>query len=188
MEGGLSRTEALDLLRQHLKADTLIKHSIATEAIMRRLAERLGEDVELWGLVGLLHDLDFESTKDTPERHTLLTADILSQMNIDERVIRGIKGHNAEHIGFERATPLEIGLTCAETVTGMIVATALVRPDKRIEGMKPKSVKKKMKTKDFARAVSRERIAEHAKLGLELDEFLDLSIGAMQEVSDELGL
>jgi putative nucleotidyltransferase with HDIG domain len=188
MEGGLSRTEALELLRHHAKTEHLIKHCIATEAIMRRLAERLGEDAELWGLVGLLHDLDFDSTKETPDRHTLVTAEILAEQNVAGHLIDAIKGHNAEYLGYERKTPIEIALTCAETVTGMIVATALVRPDKRLEGVEPKSVKKKMKTKDFARAVKRERIAEHEKLGLDLDEFLDLSIRAMQEVSSDLGL
>ena len=185
---GISRETSEALLRQHTKAENLIKHCLATEAIMRALARRLGQDAEAWGTAGLLHDLDFEETKDAPQRHGLRTAEILQSQGASPQVIEAIKSHNAEALGMVRSTQFGHALSAAETITGMIVATALVHPDKRLASVKPSSITKRMKKKDFARAVNREIVMECEQLGLALPEFVELSLKAMQAVSGPLGL
>jgi len=184
----MTREEAYRLLQEHLSAENLIKHCLATEAIMRGLARRLGEDEGVWGVAGLLHDLDFEETKDTPERHALRTAEVLGGQDVDDEIIGAIKAHNAEALGIERRTAFEHALAASETVTGLIVATALVYPDKKLANVKVSSVTKRMKKKDFARAVNRKIIVECEQFGLSLSEFMEISLDAMREISDELGL
>ena len=184
----MERAEALSLLNEHLKNANLVKHCLATEAIMRSLAERLGEDADLWGLAGLLHDLDFERTKDTPEQHTLQTLEILKNYDLPQELLQAIKAHNAEALGIERRSAFDFALAAAETITGLIVACALVQPDKKLASVKPESVIKKMKKKDFARNVNRDIIRECEKLGMSLDEFVRLSLEAMRNITDELGL
>ena len=187
-DAGITRDGAVRLLNEHLKNTKLISHCVATEAIMRSLARKYGEDEEIWGLSGLLHDLDYESTGEDSALHGLETEKILIEKGVSPVIRDVIKKHNAEGLGLERSSPFEHALTCAETVTGMIVATTLVYPDKKITSVKPKSVTKRMKTKHFARAVSRERIMECEKMGLPLNEFVALSLEAMAGVADELGL
>ncbi len=184
----LTRDEAYGLLCQHVKADNLRKHCLATEAILRALARRLGEDEEQWGIVGLVHDLDFERTSDAPAEHTRITCEILAEKGLPEEVLQAIREHNAEALGIPRASKLGIALACGETVTGLIVATALVMPDRKLASVQASSVRKRMKKKDFARAVSREIIGECERLGIPLDEFLQLSVEAMQGVAADLGL
>ncbi len=185
---GITRDEALQLMKEYLKLDNLQKHSLATEAIMRKIAQMRGEDEELWGIAGLLHDLDFEATKDDMPHHTLKTAEILKEKGVSEEIIEAIKGHNAEHLGYARERIIDHALTCAECITGMIVATTLVYPDKKISSVKPKSIIKRMKQKEFARSVNRDFIRECEKIGIPLEEFAELSLKAMQEISNELGL
>lgn len=184
----MNREEALSLLKNYLQTPTLIKHCLASEAIMRALANRLGEDLEVWGIVGLIHDLDFEETKDTPELHTLKTAEILKEKGFSKEVIEAIKSHNAEALGIVREGKLAEALACSETITGLIVATALVMPDKRLASVKPKSVLKRMKEPAFARNVNRNIIQECQKLGFSVEDFVQLSLKAMQGMSDDLGL
>lgn len=182
------REEAFELLCEHVAAGNLRKHSIATEAIMRALARRLGEDEDLWGLVGLLHDLDYERTADSPPDHTRQTCEILRQKGFPEEAVKAVSEHNAEALGIPRESRFGIALACGETITGLIVATALVMPDKKLASVKPRSVLKRMRKKDFARAVSREIIGECQRLGIELEEFAELCLDAMKGVADELGL
>ncbi len=186
----MSRERALELLREHIDQENLVKHCLASEAIMRKLAGKLGEDEDLWGMIGLLHDIDFEQTKDTPERHTLVGTEILEEAGFSEEFTRAVRSHNEMVEGWEREMPVDFALTAAESVTGLVVAAALVRPEKekRLDHVKVKSLKKRMKEKAFARAVNRESIRECTNLGLELDEFLTLSLEAMREIQDELGL
>ncbi len=184
----MTRDEAAALLRDCVKSENLVKHCLATEAIMRALAQRLQADPEVWGQAGLLHDLDFEETKDAPERHSLKTAQLLEQQGFPPEFVKAVKAHNAEALGLRRETPLDFALASAETVTGLIVATALVQPDKKLAGVKPESVIKRMKKKDFARNVSREIILECGKLGLSLEEFVAISVRAMQGIAGQLGL
>ena len=155
---------------------------------MRSLARKFDEDEDLWGMAGLLHDLDYQVTGENSEEHGLETEKILMEKNVSPAIIDAIKKHNAEGLGLERSRRIEFALTCAETITGMIVATALIYPDKKLASVKPKSVTKRMKTKHFARAVSRERIMECERMGMELNDFVALSLEAMRGVADEIGL
>jgi len=184
----MERDEALTLLKEHLTQDNWVKHCLATEAIMRMLAEKFGESPQKWGLAGLLHDLDFAQTQNTPSRHGLVAAELLGERGVETEIIEAIRAHNAEGLGLERRTRFEYALACAETITGLIVATALVYPDKKLASVKPSSITKRMKKKDFARNVNREIIMECEKIGLSVNEFAELALRAMQGVSDELGL
>lgn len=184
----MDREQALSLLRKHVQNENLVKHCLAAEAIMRALASKLGQDEDTWALAGLLHDIDFEQTSDAPDKHGLVSASILLEQGVSPQIVDAIKAHNAEGLGLERTTDFHHALACAETITGLIVATALVYPDKKLASVKPKSVIKRMKKKDFARNVSREAIMECEQLGLTLDEFAALSLAAMQEIAPDLGL
>jgi uncharacterized protein len=187
-QAGISREEAAGLMEEYLQGEGLRKHCYATEAVMRAMAERLGHDPELWGIAGLLHDLDYEETKDQPPQHGLKTAEILKEKGVSSEVIEAIKAHNAEALGIERKTPLDIAITCSESVTGMVVATALVYPDKRIASVKPSSIVKRMKQKEFARNVNRDLIRKCEDLHVPIEEFAELSLRAMARISDVLGL
>ena len=184
----MDRQQALDLLDSHMRADNLRKHCLATEAVMRALAERLDEPIDLWGITGLLHDLDYEETAENPSEHGLKTATMLAGSDLPTEVINAIKAHNAEVLGLERQSKLDFALTCAESITGMVIATALVYPDKRLKSVKPKSILKRMKQKDFARRVNREQIRLCEEIGVPMADFAELSLRAMQGISDQLGL
>jgi uncharacterized protein len=184
----ITREEALALLKKHVKTDTLIGHSLATEAIMRALAVKLGHDPDQWGVAGLLHDLDYDSTKDDMEHHTLNAEPWLREAGCDEEMIGAIKAHNAEVLGLERTSQFDLALTAAETITGMVVATTLVYPDKKIASVKPKSVTKRMKELKFAASVNRDHIRLCEKLGIPLPEFAALSVEAMRGIAGDLGL
>ena len=188
MDYGITREEALSLLKEHIRNQNLIKHCLATEAVMKALAERLGEDKEKWGLTGLLHDLDVELVQGDPARHSLETIRILRERGVDEEILQAVKMHNAEAHGETRSEIFHHALAAGETITGLIVATALVYPDKKIKSVKPKSIKKRMKVKRFAAGVDRNIIMECEKLGMDLDEFLPLCLEAMQGIGDDLGL
>lgn len=184
----MERDIALGMVETYVTTETLINHCLATEAVMRVLARRLDQDEELWGLVGLLHDLDFDFTRDNPQAHGIKTVELLADFNLPREALNAIMRHNAEALQMERVTPFDFALTCAETVTGLIVAAALVHPDKRIGSLSAKSVRKRMKSKDFARNVNRDHIALCERIGIPLDEFIELSLGAMESISDQLGL
>jgi predicted hydrolase (HD superfamily) len=186
--GTMKREEALEFLDRHVKADSLRKHCLATEAVMRGLAAFFGEPAELWGLTGLLHDLDFEETADRPEVHGSRTVSILAGTDLPGVALEAIKAHNAEGLGVQRKTRLDFALTCAESITGLIVATALVYPDKRLASVKPKSILKRMKEKDFARGVDRDCVRLCEEIQVPLSDFVALSLQAMQGISDQIGL
>ncbi len=182
----LSREEALELVRKYITNEKLVKHVLAVEAIMRKLAERLGENSELWGLVGLLHDLDYELTQSDPSKHGLVAAEIL-RGKLPDDAIRAIMAHNVK-TGVSDNSRLAIALRAADAVSGLIIATALVMPNKKLSEVKLDTLKRKLKQKDFARGVKREQIYECEKLGINLEEFLDLSLRALQEIAPVLGL
>lgn len=185
---GSLKPEVRELFEEKVTADNLRKHCFATAAVMYRLAERFGEDRVRWAAAGLLHDLDFEETKDSPELHGLKAAELLGLAGVDEDIIQAIKAHNAEALGLTRKTRLDFAVTCAEALTGLVVATALVQPDKKLAGVKPNSVRKRMKERAFARNVNRDAILLCECLGLSVDEFLALGVSAMQEISEMLQL
>ncbi len=184
----VTREEALDLLKSHVHQENLIKHCLATEVIMRRLAERFGEDPDKWGIAGLLHDLDYEETYETPEQHAKRTAEILKEKGFPQDMIDAILAHNAEALGIERKTRFDYAITCSECITGLITATTLVYPDKKLKSVKPKSITKRMKEKGFARSVNRDLIRLCEKIDIPLPEFAVISLEAMREIDEELGL
>lgn len=185
----MERGEALELLQENLESDNLLKHCYATEAVMRRLAMEKGEDEELWGLTGLLHDLDLEISGDDMSVHADTAARMLEERDYPVEMALAVRMHNAEGLGLgKRSTVLQHALAASETATGLIVATTLVRPDKKLEGVKVSSLRKRMREKAFARGARREVIMECEQAGFELDEFLRLALEAMQEISGTLGL
>lgn len=188
MSYGITREQALDLVKLHVKSPNMLNHCLAAEAVMRRLAERVGEDPEKWGLAGLLHDLDAESHTDL-DVHTRETAQVLRDRGVDGEIIEAIRLHNEQaHPGEQRRTQFQHLLAAGETMTGLIVATALVYPDKKLASVKPKSVRKRIKERAFAAGANRDIIRECEVGGIQLDEFCDLSLQAMQGIAEELGL
>jgi len=186
----ISREGALSLLRKYNTDNSDFIHYLESEAIMGALARRLGEDEEYWKMLGLLHDVDWGITKNDTKTHLTKTREILSDAGFDEGFICIILSHG---YGFDcaglqdkkRAEKIEHALACAETVTGLIHAYGLVR--KGLEGMEVSSLKKRMKDRRFAAGVNREIIMECEKLGLSLEEFLDISIKALQNIAKEVG-
>src|SRR2546422_2871408 len=183
----LDRQAAFELLGQYTKSESLIKHALAVEVCMRAYAHKQGEDVEKWGIVGLLHDFDYEMYPNPPD-HPEKGAGILKEAGYPEEVLYAIKSH-AEWTHCPRKSLLDKALFACDELAGFITAVALVRPDKKILGLEARSVKKKLKDKAFARSVRREDIASGAlELGIELDEHIAFCIRAMEGIADKLGL
>ena len=180
--------EALAFLQTHLKNPNLVKHCIATAAILRALARRFGEDEALWGTTGLFHDLDLDLVGQDMTRHARVTVDLLREKGFPEEGLQAILAHNGDVLGVEPRSRFEIALLAAETTTGMIVATALVQPGRRLADVAVPSILKRMKEKRFAAGVDRSKIQLCERLGMTLEEFLGLSLAAMQGVADRMGL
>jgi len=184
----MTREDAVELLTHYIKNDRMLSHSYATEAVMRALARRLEHNEEKWGIAGLLHDLDLELVNSDLSKHTRETEKILREKGVDPEIIDAIKMHNEDAWGAKRSSLFHHALAAGETITGMIVATALVYPDKKLSSVKAKSVTKRMKEKLFAASVNRDTIMECERLGLSLDEFAEICLQAMKEISGRLGL
>jgi putative nucleotidyltransferase with HDIG domain len=185
----IDRPAALALLRKHVTNDRLIKHSLASEAVLRALASRTGGDPERWGLAGLMHDIDVEVTGADPKRHGLQAEALLRAGGVDDdEIIDAIARHNEQACGRPRETAFHFLLAAGETITGLIMATALVYPDKKLASVKVKSIVKRMKEKAFAASVNRETILECQRADLSLDELAQIALSAMQGIADELGL
>lgn len=183
----ITREEAVKILEENIQSENMKKHCYASEAVLRAIAKRLGRNEEEWGLAGLLHDIDVEITKADPYTHGPYAEKILKG-KISDEVLDAIKMHNEVACGMERFSEFQHALAAGETITGLVTATTLVYPDKKIAGVKAKSVTKRMNQKAFAASVNRENILECEKIGIPLDEFAELSVKAMQEISDVLGL
>ena len=181
----MTRDEAWELVTTKVKNKNLQKHMLASEAIMRALARRLSEDEEKWALTGLIHDIDYEETVKDPERHGLVSAEFLEKKGLDEDIVHAIRAHN-EHS--ERETPLDYGLYATDPLTGLIVAAALIHPEKKLGKIDKQFVLNRFKEKSFARGASRESIKTCEKLGFTLEEFVQTGLEAMQEISEVLGL
>ncbi len=184
----MTRDEALDLLRHYVKNEKMIYHCLSSEAVLRALARRLDRDEEKWALAGLLHDIDVEVTNADPETHSLKARELLADHDVDEDVLDAISMHNEMATGKPRETEFQYALAAGETVTGLIYATALIYPDKKIAMVKPKSIVKRMKEKAFAASVNRDIIMECEKIGIPLDEFVEISLNAMKEIGEDIGL
>lgn len=183
----MNRAEAWDLVCQYTASESLRKHMLAVEAAMRAYARRFGEDEDLWGLVGLLHDFDYERWPDPPD-HPLRGAAILREKGYPEMVIYAIKSHADYLPDCPRVSLLDKALYACDELAGFITAVALLRPE-RLGGLEAKSVRKKLKQKSFAAGVNRDDIERGAaELGVPLDEHIQFVIGAMQAVADELDL
>ena len=184
----MNRTTALELLHEYVKNEKMIFHCLASEAVMRGLALKLGRDVESWGMAGLLHDLDVEVTNAEAAVHGTLTEVLLKDHDVDPEILDAIRMHNECSSGKERFTEFQHALAAGETITGLIFATTYVYPEKKLAVVKPKSVVKRMKEKMFAASVKRENILECEKIGIPIDEFATLAIQAMLPVAGEIGL
>ncbi|MCE5296764.1 MAG: phosphohydrolase [Euryarchaeota archaeon] len=182
----LTRSESLSLVREHVKKENNVKHMIGVGAVMRQLAIHLGQDDGRWEVVGILHDVDFEECSGMCD-HTLIAKGILAG-KVDDEVVEAIMAHNHEMTKVPVDTVLKKGLIASDAVSGLVVACALVMPSKKLADVRPESIVKKFGSKDFAKGVSRERIALCAELGIPLEEFLALALEGMRFRSEELGL
>ncbi len=181
----MTRDEALKLVKEHIKNKNLFKHCLAVEAGMRGVARFLNENEEKWGLAGLLHDLDYEKTKNNPEKHALVTVEILQGLGFkDEDILNAILAHAEKK---EAQKPIEIALYAVDPLTGLIVASALVHPEK-LSGLTVKNVLNRFKEKSFARGANREAIRTCEKLGLSLERFVEIVLEEMKKIKEELGL
>jgi putative nucleotidyltransferase with HDIG domain len=189
----MTREEAVELLRSMDQQESDMNHYLETEAIMRALAERFGENVEYWGMIGLLHDVDWALTRDDWKDHCIKSAEILKDKGFDEKFIQIVQSHGYGYDEIpalkdkQRGEKIEHALVAAETLTGIVYAYALLR-GKRIGDMKVKGLKKRFKDKRFAANCDRELIREIEKTGLSLDDFFGLSIGALKEIKEDIGL
>ena len=181
----MTREEALKLMESKITNVNLRKHILAVEAVMKHLARELKEDEESWGLAGLLHDLDYEDTKKTPEKHTLITEELLKDKDVSTEIINAIKAHADKKT---RETLMEKAIYCADPVTGFLVAGALIRPEKKLSAIDVAFAKNRMKEKRFAAGASREAMRTCQDLNLDLDRFFQISLDAMNSISSDLGL
>jgi putative nucleotidyltransferase with HDIG domain len=165
----------------------MIAHSLASEAVLRALAKRLGENEDIWGIAGLMHDIDVELTNADPKRHALEGAEMLKAEGLPDEAVDAIRMHNEMATGMDRKTLFQHALAAGETITGLIFATALVYPDRKITSVKPKSVVKRMKEKAFAASVNRDTIMECEQIGIPIGEFAELSTEALTPIEKELG-
>ena len=182
----ISRENAYKLLNQHIQNANMIKHSVASEAVLRAIARKLDNDQEEWGIAGLLHDIDVEVTHADPFKHGPHAAVMLDGL-LSAEAIDAIVMHNEMATGKERTTVFQHALAAGETITGLIMATVMVYPDRKLASVKTKSITKRMKEKAFAASVKRENILECELIGIPINDFAEMALVAMQEISDELG-
>lgn len=185
----MTREEGLKFLRENIKKENIIKHMLATEAIMRALAQKLGENEDDWGLAGLLHDCDMEIVdwQKSPEKQGMVAADMLDKMGVNKTITDAIRAHN-ELTGKTREALIEKAIFCADPISGLIVAATLVLPTKKLSDLTAESVLNRFKEKSFAAKVNREAINTCSETNLALDEFVKISLSAMQKISNDLGL
>lgn len=181
----MDREKALELVKKHLEKDNLVKHCLAVEACMREFAEKFGEDVEKWGLTGLLHDLDYQYTVDDPDNHALKTVTMLAEYNLDEDILHAIKAHTFKA---PLDSKMDIALYTADPTSGFITACALMHPSKKLENVNLKRMKKRFKEKSFAKGANRDQMQECVKMGVDLEDFLVTCLTAMQKIAPQLGL
>ncbi len=182
----MDRNGAILLVKEHVKKENNIKHMIAVGAVMRAMAEKLGQDQPRWEVIGILHDIDFEMCNGLKD-HTLIAKELLAGV-VDEDAIQTIMAHNHENTHISPDTPAKKSLVASDAVSGLIVATALVMPSRKLADVKPESLAKKYRNKDFAKGCDRVRISVCESIGISLDDFLTIALEGMKQVSSELGL
>jgi len=183
----LDREEALEIVKANVKNQNIVRHMIAVEGIMKALAKYLNEDTSLWGLTGLVHDVDYEKTAQNFEKHGLLAEEMLKGKVPDE-ALTAIKTHNHEHTGVIPKSRLDKALIASDAASGLIIACALVMPSKKAADVDAKTVAKKFKDKDFARGADRSRIVVCEELGVPKETFLEIALKGVQNVSQSLGI
>jgi len=184
----MTKEEAINFLKENIQTQNLIKHSLAVGAIMKALAERFNQEANKWEICGLLHDIDYEKTKNEPEKHSLVGAKMLKEKGLDEEIVEAVKTHNEAH-GIEPKSLMAKALYVCDPLSGLIVAATLVLPSKKLEDLTVQNVLNRFKEKAFARGANREIIKKCEEyLGLSLEEFIGIALEAMQEISGELGL
>lgn len=189
----MKRDEAYKILTEYISNQNLIKHHLACEVVMKALCVRLSPDAdsseqEKWGIVGFLHDADYELTKDTPEKHGLVLEEKVGD-KVPKDIMRAIQSHNGDRNGVVPQTPMEWGIYTCDELTGLIVAAALVHPDKKLNSLTVDFIQNRMKEPSFARGANREMIKKcEEKLEIPLNEFIDINLKAMQTISKDLGL
>ena len=181
----MERQEAEALVKQHLKNKNLFKHSLAVEACMKAVARRVREDEEIWGLAGLLHDLDYEITEKNPDLHTQETVKILEEKGLGEDIIRAVRAHAGQ---VECRNAMEWSIFSIDPLTGLIIAATLMHPSKKLAEVDLPFIQRRYKEKSFARGARREDIEQCRNIPMELDQFITTCLGAMQGISSELGL
>lgn len=181
----INRETACTLLVKHLSNENLRRHCLASSVVMRAAAQRLNQPAEDWEILGLLHDMDLDTTRDDMKNHARVATDILRNEGLPEDYLHAILAHNEES-GAIRSSTLDHALAASESITGLIVACAMVLPDRKISSVKSKSIIKRMKEKSFARGVSRENILECEKAGIPFEEFVEIALAAMSRIENEL--
>jgi len=181
----MNREQAYQLAKSKFSNRNLFKHVLAVEAVMKALAIHFNENVEKWGLAGLLHDLDYEETMNDPDQHSLVTAAILQEYQIEQEIIDAIKCHNEKA---PRTFLMGKCIYAADPVTGLIVAAALMHPDKKLKSIDVDFIMRRFHEKRFAAGANREQIKSCAEFGLPLDQFLAIALSAMQSIDQQLGL
>ena len=188
---GITRPQALDLVKSWTENPNLVKHMLAVEAQMRALADHFDADADLWGLVGLLHDADYQRYQDQPQKHPSDIIQELENRNVDEKIIQAIRSHAWQHQDKapQPDSKLDWSLYCSDDLSGLIIAVALVRPDKKLSSVSVDSVLKKWDEKSFASGASREPAElSSEKLGISKEELVNICLTALQSISDDLGL
>ncbi len=180
--------EGISLLNEYIKTHNIAVHCREVSAIMAHLARRLGKDEDKWGLAGLLHDLDYDVEKDNMENHARTAAAVLEEKGFDEEFLHAVLAHNDDNTGVRRETDMDYALSASDNMAGLVHATALVYPDKKIASVKPKSVVKRFKSPSFAAGARRDRILGCENIGLSLEEFAEISVEALKSIADEIGL
>jgi len=186
-EAAMDREEAVQYLKEKVQTDHLVLHSLAVSNVMQHLAHKFEEDEKRWGLAGLLHDIDYEETVDDPEKHSKVGATQLRDQGFDEEICHAVEAHNDAH-EIPRKNKMAQALYCADPVTGLIVASALIHPDKTLASVDKEFLLNRYSESSFAKGANRAQIASCLDLDMSIEEFLDLSLEAMQEISEELKL
>lgn len=183
----MQRNEALKLMQKNIKQKNLRKHCLAVEAVMAEFANYFAKDEKKWRLAGLLHDIDYEKTADQPEKHSQIGADMLAQMGMEQKIVDAVRAHNGMH-ELPRETLMAKTLYAADPLTGLIVASALIHPDKKLEALDTDFILNRYGDSSFAKGADRDVIASCEEIDLELEKFIEVSLKAMQNISDNLGL
>ena len=183
----MEREQALKELKLRVNNKNLVKHSLAVEAIMKELAQYFNKDKDAWALAGLLHDIDYDMTAEDPSTHSIMGAEILQDLDIDNEIVYAVKAHNSYH-GVERKRKIDKALYCADPVSGLITACALILASKKLKEVDVDFVIRRIDEKGFARGANRDQIRACNELDLSLEKFIDISLNAMKKISCDLGL